>query len=63
MELSHRATTTRVVRSRMVSLRGSNSMEQSLSVVKRRTKRRFYMMLWTTRMLLRYKGLGRIFAY
>lgn len=40
MELSHRATTA-TVRSRMVSPQGSNSIEQRLSVVKRRTKRRF----------------------
>jgi hypothetical protein len=30
-----------------------------LSVVKRQTERRFYMMLGATRMWLRYKGPGR----
>jgi hypothetical protein len=43
-----------------VSPQRSNSIEQRLSVVKRQTERRFWMMLGATRMLFRYKGPGRI---
>jgi hypothetical protein len=39
-KMSQRASTTRVGRWRMVSLQGSNSIEQWLSLVKRQTERR-----------------------
>jgi hypothetical protein len=58
-ELSHQATTSRALRSHMVSPQRSNSMKQWLLVVKRQTEIRFCMMLGATRMLLWYKGPGR----